>query len=45
MNFNENFRKNVIDDKFKSHKKSVLHHLSKKYIFGKKTWACGVELN
>ena len=36
-NFNEFFRKNVIYDNIKSHKKTGLHPLSRKYSYGKTT--------
>ena len=35
MNFNEIFRKNVTYDNIKSHQKSGLHPLSRKYNFGR----------
>ena len=36
-NFNEIFRKDVTYNNIKSHKKSGLHPLSKRYIFGNTT--------
>ena len=42
-NFNEIFSKNVTYVNIKRHKKTVLHKLSRKCIFGKTTWG-GVKL-
>ena len=37
MNFNKSFRKNFANNKFKTHKKSGLHHLTRKHNLGKTT--------